>query len=943
MDLFFSPITDDLVVEYGDLVLATSEQAIAQAIRIALRTWLREWFLDTREGTDYPGRVWGRSDPVLRDAEIKRVLLSVPGVVDLLSYSTTVSADRRLSVTGRVRTSTGVESFAVDVEDLIADAAVIPLPAGVRSAGPHALNVQGLQGSVTAVRGADVQSTGPHALNVTGLQGDVTATAPDAVIHSAGPHLLQVQGLQGGVTATNPDAIVYSAGPHALDVQGLQGDVTAAVNAVIGSAGPHDLAIEGLQGDVTSIRNASLSSAGPHDLAVTGLQGDVTAVAVTTFQAYPVVLDQLAQQFASDTPYSVTMPSYVESGDLLLMLVTHDDSQDPTATGWTQEAQQLGSSGASITLLRKTAVGTEGGGTVSVDMGSFFDGPCTVQTFRISKNTWEDVEATGATGSTSSADPPSLNPGAWGDERMLVFASAVSEESFTSQEPYGYGNTEYTDHSSYNWNQATSRLRVSAASEDPGVMSLGSSGVWSALTVAVQGKIVDVDNWYSLLLYHDAEAGVDISTLQLLLEESGGSLVDVSGYGNDPTVGAGVTLGESPIGWGAAASQTGDGGSTGGITSDGLIDIDSDFTLALLGSGPAANADGLCSVGTSAKPYFVFGNLGGDRWARFYSDTSTAKSSSAGGAVPSGAFGVVIQKTDDTVKIFIDGVLWDTLTVTGDNPSTSTLLSFLDGRGAAGLQEWAGGFQHRGVWNVALPDSACAAYSDPDFNGANWTPEGLSLTFWYDAGDPDTLFQDSGLTTPVTTDGQYVRGVADKSGNGLDATNATGTAVYKEASDVNGLPAIRGGASGDILAIPSWTLTTPYTMWAVYQQDSTSGYHYLGTHYVGGGTKVLLEVQGVSGPGLYDGTHKSFGAASQTGSGAYAVVYEASGTARLYKDNVELGSVAYSTYSQTAAGSVLGGASYLVGDLCELILMPGEASPALLAMMNAYLAAKWGL
>ena len=47
---------------------------------------------------------------------------------------------------------------------------------------------------------------------------------------------------------------------------------------------------------------------------------------------------------------------------------------------------------------------------------------------------------------------------------------------------------------------------------------------------------------------------------------------------------------------------------------------------------------------------------------------------------------------------------------------------------------------------------------------------------WFDPSDIDTLFQDSAGTTPVTTAGQPVGLMLDKSGNGNHATQEIGRA-----------------------------------------------------------------------------------------------------------------------------------------------------------------------
>lgn len=66
--------------------------------------------------------------------------------------------------------------------------------------------------------------------------------------------------------------------------------------------------------------------------------------------------------------------------------------------------------------------------------------------------------------------------------------------------------------------------------------------------------------------------------------------------------------------------------------------------------------------------------------------------------------------------------------------------------------------------------------------GGGFDPSTITgLTMWQDVSDLDTLFQDSGKTTPVTADGQVVGAWADKSGNGNDATqsNALNRPDYK--------------------------------------------------------------------------------------------------------------------------------------------------------------------
>lgn len=59
-------------------------------------------------------------------------------------------------------------------------------------------------------------------------------------------------------------------------------------------------------------------------------------------------------------------------------------------------------------------------------------------------------------------------------------------------------------------------------------------------------------------------------------------------------------------------------------------------------------------------------------------------------------------------------------------------------------------------------------------------PATLSPTGWYDPSDLSTLWQDTAATSPVTTDGQSVARINDKSGNGRNLTQASagGRPIY---------------------------------------------------------------------------------------------------------------------------------------------------------------------
>lgn len=75
---------------------------------------------------------------------------------------------------------------------------------------------------------------------------------------------------------------------------------------------------------------------------------------------------------------------------------------------------------------------------------------------------------------------------------------------------------------------------------------------------------------------------------------------------------------------------------------------------------------------------------------------------------------------------------------------------------------------------------------------------------WYDPSDLTTLFQDTAGTTPVTAAGQTVARINDKSGNGLNATQAT-AASRPTYQVVNGRPCLVFDGSDDFLVTPTIT------------------------------------------------------------------------------------------------------------------------------------------
>lgn len=98
----------DLALEDADLALVEGAAEIGQGVKLALGSIRGEYILDTSAGLDLFGLVLGKSDPALRDAEIKREVLARPGVAALVSYAAAVDASTRvLTVSAELRADDG--------------------------------------------------------------------------------------------------------------------------------------------------------------------------------------------------------------------------------------------------------------------------------------------------------------------------------------------------------------------------------------------------------------------------------------------------------------------------------------------------------------------------------------------------------------------------------------------------------------------------------------------------------------------------------------------------------------------------------------------------------------------------------------------------------------------------------------------------------------------
>lgn len=108
--------------EDGDIYLVNGDaqttsvgaEDLAQRLRIRLNTFQGEWFMDNTLGIDWWNRVMGKNRSKMAvDALIQDAILKEPDALQIVSYTSSISTDRKFSCSFRVRTEDGAISSAI--------------------------------------------------------------------------------------------------------------------------------------------------------------------------------------------------------------------------------------------------------------------------------------------------------------------------------------------------------------------------------------------------------------------------------------------------------------------------------------------------------------------------------------------------------------------------------------------------------------------------------------------------------------------------------------------------------------------------------------------------------------------------------------------------------------------------------------------------------------
>jgi len=208
--------------------------------------------------------------------------------------------------------------------------------------------------------------------------------------------------------------------------------------------------------------------------------------------AAPVVAAVTGTAFGTDTTdHYVNMPATVTAGDLLIVPFTNDGSATVTTpAGWSLLASNANGSAVRLSVYYKIAAGTEGGTTVNFVTSPAEEAAALVYRITNWQGTTPPAISTGATGTSTAPNPPSLDPAGWDFADTLWLAVAGQDrgdQPGTTAYPAHYSGTNTLSSSGTGSCRTLSAHRaLPTASENPGAFTIPVSEDWVAFTIAVR-------------------------------------------------------------------------------------------------------------------------------------------------------------------------------------------------------------------------------------------------------------------------------------------------------------------------------------------------------------------------------------------------------------------------------------------------------------------------
>ena len=248
---------------------------------------------------------------------------------------------------------------------------------------------------------------------------------------------------------------------------------------------------------------------------------------------------------------------------------------------------------------------------------------------------------------------------------------------------------------------------------------------------------------------------------------------------------------------------------------------------------------------------------------------------------------------------------------------------------------FVGKFAEVAVFDRVLSDAEIAqmeAYLNDKW-GIQPVPLQVGATAWFDASDPYTIIETSGSVSEWR----------DKSGNGYDLTQGTGTAQPTTGTrTLNGLNVLDFDGSSDYLqGAFGGTLSQPNTIFAVFQNDAASPADYI---YDGDdGTNRHAFYLSSNKYNLFAGGNPNGGTIDTDPHISKAVFNGAGSSLFIDGSSVFTGSVGTQSMDGITVGARYNGANFLDGAIAELIVVDGTLTADEISRVENYLANKWGI
>lgn len=207
--------------------------------------------------------------------------------------------------------------------------------------------------------------------------------------------------------------------------------------------------------------------------------------------AFPVVESRSsgATSTTNTTTHSITLPSGIQAGELLLVVFSVDGN--PTCTpsaGWSRLTPAANGSTVQGCILWKVA---EGGDTLTITTSA--SEQSSHVSFRISGAAF--ITGAGANGSSTNSNPPSVSINAGADDFLWIATRSGDSTVVATVAPSSYSDLQTqaaagTGGASTN----TAERNLNAASEDPGTFT-SASEQWASFTIAVHPTAnADIDS-----------------------------------------------------------------------------------------------------------------------------------------------------------------------------------------------------------------------------------------------------------------------------------------------------------------------------------------------------------------------------------------------------------------------------------------------------------------